>query len=128
MKLAYILLFALLTTPSHSADLLQIMPTRVLFDGNMRAADVFLRSGGDSSGNYRIFLRNMRMSENGKTEIIKGERLEGEMFADKMIRYSPRRVKISKNENHLKQTIRLALRKPKNLSYLSHETVSKKAR
>ncbi|WP_353352290.1 hypothetical protein [Oceaniserpentilla sp. 4NH20-0058] len=86
--------------------------------------DVFLKNRGDNDGEYRVSLRNQRMGTDGKFEIIeKGQGLENELFADGMIRYSPRRVSISKDLNQEPQTIRLALRKKRDLpegEYRSH--------
>jgi len=122
-----ILLALILISQSYaafSASILQILPTRVVFEGNKRSADVFLKNRGDNDGEYRVSLRNQRMTPEGKFEIIeKGQGLPDELFADKMIRYAPRRVNISKDLSAEPQTIRLVLRKPRNLpdgEYRSH--------
>jgi len=71
-----------------------------------------------------VSLRNQRMTTEGKFEVIeKGQGRADELFADKMIRYSPRRVTISKDINQEPQTVRLALRKKRDLpegEYRSH--------
>lgn len=113
----FLLALLIISPLAHSAAILQILPTRVVFDDNKRSADVFLKNRGDNDGEYRISLRNQRMTEDGRFEIIeKGQKKDNELTAEKLIRYAPRRVSISKNLADDAQTIRLALRKPKNLA------------
>lgn len=121
--LCFILLF-FYSVFSYGQSVLQILPTRVVFEGNQRSVDVFLKNRGDSDGEYRVSLRNQRMNTEGKFEIVEGgQQRADELFADGMIRFSPRRVSISKNLNQEPQTVRLALRKKRDLAegeYRSH--------
>jgi len=122
--------FAILTTvgflppfsPSANAEsVLQILPTRVVL-AKERSMTVTLVNRGNEEGSYRLFLRNIRLDENGKfSEVAETEvPLEGELFADKMIQFSPRRVTVPANS---KQQVKVVLRKPKDLAtgeYRSH--------
>jgi len=98
-----------------------IAPLRVLFDGRTRSATVFLTNRSAETATYRISLVNRRMLETGA--IVAAEKaMEGEYFADKIIRFSPRRVTIAPFSS---QTIRLLARKPRgeypeNIEYRTH--------
>lgn len=101
--------------------LLQILPTRVMLEDKQRAATLTLVNQGDEDAAYRMFFRNIRMSETGKFNIITDQDdVSNERFADAMLRYSPRRIKIPATG---KQTIRIVARKPADLEageYRSH--------
>lgn len=100
------------------ADLL-VYPTRLVFDGNLRAAQVELMNNGKEPATYRIQLANKRMTETGGFVDVTSP-APGEQFADSMLRYSPRQVTLAPGAS---QTIRVALRKPAELpdgEYRSH--------
>ncbi len=102
-----------------AASQIMVTPTRIVFSEKMRSASVTIINSGDSSGTYRISLVNKRMSVDGGFEDAK-EAAPGELFSDKMIRYSPRQVVLEPGKS---QVIRLGLRKPSNLEdgeYRSH--------
>ncbi len=98
-----------------------IAPLRVLFDGRTRSATVFLTNRTASTATYRISLVNRRMLETGA--IVEAEKaMEGEYFADQIIRFSPRRVTIAPFTS---QTIRLLVRRPRgeypeNIEFRTH--------
>jgi P pilus assembly chaperone PapD len=115
--IAIALLGTLISPLSHSADSLQIVPTRVVLD-NIRASELTLVNKGDSNGKYRIFLQNMRTNDIGKFQIAETA-LENEKFADSMIRYSPRQITITPNSF---QKLRLMVRKPKSLEHGEYRT------
>lgn len=100
-------------------SVLQVLPTRVLMQDNVRASTITLINRGDEEGSYRIFFRNIRANDDGEfTEVHSA--IEGENFADELLRYSPRRITIPPRS---KQNIRVLLRKPQGLSegeYRSH--------
>lgn len=99
-------------------DLL-VAPTRVELEGRKRLAEVTLVNRGNTEATYRISFQNMHMDENGVYSVIK-EPIANEKFADKVIRYAPRQVRLKAGES---QTIRLMLRKPRGLEageYRSH--------
>lgn len=104
---------------AQSTGDLVVAPTRVVFEGRTRSAQLGLVNKGSGSATYRISVINMRMDETGQlTEIAKPE--AGQQFADRLFRYSPRQVTL---EPGATQAIRLLLRKPKDLApgeYRSH--------
>ncbi len=99
-------------------DLL-VSPVRVVLEGRERSAQVTLINKGNDVAVYRISLVNRRMLENGGFEEVEEPR-EGELLADDLIRYAPRRVTLEPNKP---QTIRILMRKPGDLpagEYRSH--------
>lgn len=104
---------------AQSSGDLVVAPTRVVLEGRTRSAQLGLVNKGSGTATYRISVINMRMGENGQlTEIAKPE--PGQMFADRLFRYSPRQVTL---EPGATQAIRILLRKPKDLEpgeYRSH--------
>lgn len=114
-------MFAMLTAtlPVMSASQLMVTPTRLVFEGNERSEQVTVINTGDATGTYRIQIVNKRMTSDGKFEDVKTAE-SGELFADKMIRYSPRQVVLEPGKS---QVVRLSLRKPKGMAageYRSH--------
>jgi len=98
---------------------LMVAPTRIMFDGNSRSSKVTLINSGDETGTYRISVVNKRMKIDGTFEDADSAR-DDEMFADNMIRYSPRQVVLEPGKS---QVVRLSLRKPAKLQqgeYRSH--------
>ncbi|UVW28162.1 molecular chaperone [Massilia sp. H6] len=103
--------------PAHAE--LMLHPTRIVFDKNLRAAQIELINNGSKPASYRIALVNRRMTEAGQFEAA-DQALEGERFADAMLRYSPRQVTLQPGTA---QTVRIMLRKPAELAdgeYRSH--------
>jgi hypothetical protein len=96
-----------------------VAPTRIVFENNIRTAEVMLMNRGTKTGTYRIGFTQIRMDEFGKTkEIIMAG--PGERFADSLIRFTPRQVIIEPQKT---QVVRLQLRKPAGLAegeYRSH--------
>jgi len=114
-------LFALLLflPVSHALAELMLYPTRVVFAGNQRAAQLELINNGTESATYRISLVNRRMSETGAFSNI-DVALPGEQFAEDLLRYSPRQVTLAPGAG---QAVRIMVRKPANLAtgeYRSH--------
>ncbi|MFC0254436.1 fimbrial biogenesis chaperone [Massilia consociata] len=98
---------------------LMLHPTRIVFDKNLRAAQIELINQGSKPATYRIALVNRRMTEDGRFEEAETAN-EGERFADSMLRYSPRQVTLQPGTA---QTVRVMLRKPADLAegeYRSH--------
>jgi len=98
---------------------LLVTPTRIMFEARDRTAQVTVVNSGDETGTYRIELVNKRMTDAGTFENIE-EPGEGDLFADKMLRYSPRQVVLEPGKS---QIVRFSLRKPKGLAdgeYRSH--------
>lgn len=104
---------------SHALAELMLYPTRIVFEGNQRAAQVELINNGTESATYRVSLVNRRMSETGAFSEI-DEPLPGEQFSEHLLRYSPRQVMLAPGKG---QTVRIMVRKPANLAtgeYRSH--------
>ncbi len=104
---------------AQAAGDLIVAPTRVVFEGRDRAAQLSLVNKGSATSTYRISVVNMRMQPDGNlVEIAQPD--PGQEFADKLFRYSPRQVTL---EPGASQAIRLLLRKPADLAegeYRSH--------
>ena len=104
---------------NHALAELMLYPTRIVFAGNQRAAQLELINNGSESATYRISLVNRRMSETGTFANIDSP-LPGEQFAGELLRYSPRQVTLLPGVG---QTVRIMVRKPANLAtgeYRSH--------
>ncbi|MDM4764967.1 molecular chaperone [Pelomonas sp. SE-A7] len=115
----------MLSSPLALADLV-LFPTRLVFDGNQRAAQVELMNQGKSPETYRLSLVNRRMGENGEFIAIETPG-PGEQFADGLLRYSPRQVTLPPGGS---QVVRLQLRKPDGLAageYRSHLQIDRVA-
>jgi P pilus assembly chaperone PapD len=111
-------LLGCLLLPPAMANLM-LHPTRLVFDKNLRAAQVELINNGTETATYRIALVNRRMKESGEFDLIDTP-LPGEQFADDMLRFSPRQVTLAPGTT---QTVRIMLRKPAELAageYRSH--------
>lgn len=112
-----VLLFLL--PASHAGAELMLYPTRIVFAGNQRAAQLELINNGAERATYRISLVNRRMSETGAFSEIDTP-LPGEQFAEDLLRYSPRQVTLEPGAG---QAVRIMVRKPANLpagEYRSH--------
>jgi P pilus assembly chaperone PapD len=116
--MAVLLLLPTIVCAQGPGDLL-IAPTRVVLDGRVRTAEIVLVNIGAATATYRISLVRQRMTEDGRFEEV-GEPLEGEQFADDLVRFTPRQAVL---EPRVAQTVRLQLRKPADLAageYRSH--------
>ena len=112
-------LLALVPQPVAAESILQVLPTRVVLAGNKRSMTVTLINRGDTDGSYRMFFRNIRADENGQFTEVEAP-IAGELFADNMVRFSPRRITVPARS---KQSIRVLARKPQDLEdgeYRSH--------
>jgi P pilus assembly chaperone PapD len=119
--IAAVLLSALATTLAAQDGIgsLLVAPTRVVFGGTRRTAEISLINTGNRAATYRISLIRLRMSERGDVQEITEGR-PGERFADALVRFSPQQVTL---EPRVAQTVRIALRKPADLEtgeYRSH--------
>jgi P pilus assembly chaperone PapD len=115
----FLLLIFLAAENALAGSNLLVTPTRMVFEGRDRTAQVTVVNSGDETGTYRIELVNKRMTDAGTFEDIEEQGL-GDLFADKMLRYSPRQVVLEPGKS---QVVRFSLRKPKDLTegeYRSH--------
>jgi P pilus assembly chaperone PapD len=106
-----------LASPAR-ADLL-LVPQRIVFEEQDRAATLTLVNNGNETETYRISWKQLHQLPDGQYTEIQTPG-PGEHFADDMIRYSPRQVTLQPGEQ---QTVRLMLRKPADLptgEYRSH--------
>lgn len=122
--LTVLLGLALSSLPAQAqegAGNLLIAPTRIVFEGRKRAAEVTLVNTGAEAATYRVSFINLRMDEEGGTqEITAAQALPGEQFSGEFIRYSPRQVTL---ESRVAQTVRMQVRLPADLpagEYRSH--------
>jgi hypothetical protein len=98
---------------------LLLSPTRVIFEGTMRAAQVDVVNTTSQRAVYRLSLVNRRMTERGEN-VAADPPLPGERFLGDMVRFSPRQLVL---EPGASQVVRLSLRKPEGLQageYRSH--------
>ncbi|CAN5538926.1 hypothetical protein BH10PSE16_BH10PSE16_30040 [soil metagenome] len=117
-RTALVALALCLAAPLALADL-ALFPTRIVLEKNQRAAQVELMNSGTAPETYRINLVNRRMGENGEFIAIEAPGT-GDLFADPLLRYSPRQVTVQPGSS---QTVRILVRKPADLApgeYRSH--------
>lgn len=104
---------------SQGAGDIFVAPTRIVFEGRERSAQLSLANKGSASATYRISVVNMAMDESGNLTEVK-EPTPGQKFAEDLFRYSPRQVTLQPGQA---QAIRFLLRKPSDLpdgEYRSH--------
>ncbi len=103
-----------------AGDLL-VAPTRVVFEGRSRSAEIILNNKGSKEATYRISFTHLRLEADGNyTELSPEEAKAGLKIADDLLRYSPRQVTLKPGES---QIIKMMLRKPEGLAngeYVSH--------
>lgn len=103
-----------------------VFPTRMVLENNQRAGQLEIVNNSAKTVTYRITLVNRRMDENGKFRPAETAG-PGELFADSMLSYSPRRVTLAAGAG---QVIRIMARKPADLAageYRSHLLFSEQA-
>lgn len=113
-----LLCFGSVQSIANAGANLMITPTRIVFEGRMRTAQVTLMNNGTETGNFRISFINQNMTDDGKFEPV-DDGTEG-MFTSSMVRYSPRQITLPPGQS---QVVRLMLRKPRDLEdgeYRSH--------
>ena len=115
------ILLALLLFPDFSAAQgnLLITPRRVVFEGSKQSQELTLANTGIDTARYTVSFVQYRMTENGSFVQIDTPD-EGQLFADKYLRFFPRSVTLPPNGS---QVIRMQFRKMpdmKNAEYRSH--------
>jgi P pilus assembly chaperone PapD len=106
-----------------AADLM-VYPTRVVMNDRQRTAQVDIVNTSQIQATYKITLVRKRMMESGEFQDIIVPDPE-EMFADEVVRYSPRQVTLVPGAG---QTIRMMFKVPPNLpegEYRSHLVFAK---
>lgn len=112
------LLFIMQLNDAQAGANLMVTPSRIVFDGKARSAQVTLTNTGTEAGTFRISFIRQNMSEDGEFIAVKAN--EPGMFSDPMIRFSPKQLLLPPGQA---QVIRLMLRKPRDLAdgeYRSH--------
>jgi hypothetical protein len=110
----------------RAAAQLMVYPTRLVLESNQRSGQLEIVNNSSRTVTYRITLVNRRMDENGRFMAAESA-AAGELFADGMLSYSPRRVTLAAGAG---QVIRLMTRKPADLAageYRSHLLFSEQA-
>lgn len=105
-----VILFSLLFFPTQKASAqgnLLITPRRVVFEGNKQSQELTLANTGVDTAKYTVSLIQYRMKEDGSFEQIETPD-EGQLFADKYLRFFPRSVTLPPNGS---QVIRMQYRK-----------------
>lgn len=118
LALGILMAAALLTGRSAVADLM-LHPSRVVLEGRQRTAQLEVINRSDTTNVYRVRLVRKRMTDVGEFVAVDTP-LPGELFADDLVRYSPRQIELAPGAS---QTIRLMVRKPAGLAageYRSH--------
>lgn len=95
---------------SGPGDLL-VAPTRVVFEGRKRSAEVNLSNIGQVRATYRVSLVRMEMDENGAFKELPFD--PGTENLKALFRFSPREVALEPQES---QTVRIQVRKPAELA------------
>lgn len=116
--LSILLLLAAGISQAQAAANLMVTPTRIVFDQRDRTAQVTLMNTGTETGSFRISFTRQKMTETGQFITIEGD--EPGLYADTMVRYSPRQITLPPGQS---QVVRLMLRKPRELEdgeYRSH--------
>lgn len=118
--LKQLIVLVLLTSPivANAMANLLVTPTRIVFEERTRTAQVTLMNNGTDQGDFRISFINQNMTDDGQFIAVKAD--EKGMFANTMVRYSPRQISLAPGQS---QVVRLMLRKPRNLEegeYRSH--------
>lgn len=98
---------------------LMVAPTRVELDKRTQSMSLSLINNGSEAGTYRIQTLNSRMTESGERKTVVGEPEAGELFADKLIRFAPRQIKLKPGEQ---QAVRVMARIPNDLKEGEYRT------
>lgn len=124
LQRCWLILLCLLMFITNAAQAVTIFPTRVVLTDREKTAQVEVINSGSETESFYIQLERKRMTELGEFRSVAGEPLPGELFADQIVRYSPRRVTLAPGAG---QTIRLMLKMPDNLpegEYRSHLSIN----
>jgi len=118
-------LFCLTAVGAGTALAVTIFPTRVVLTDKDRTAQVEIVNSGTVTESYEIRLERKRMTETGEFQPATGASLPGELFADQLVRYSPRRVTLAPGAG---QTVRIMVKLSKGMAqgeYRSHLSVNR---
>lgn len=114
----FIVLALLGMDTARAAGEVMVYPTRVVFEGGRRSAQVEVINAGSETVTYRVAFENKRMTEAGQFENIPVG--TAGPYAESYVRFSPRQMTLAPGAS---QIVRLYLRKPSALpigEYRSH--------
>ncbi len=77
-----------------------ILPRRVVFEGSRRSQDLTIANTGIDTSTYIISLVQMRMNDDGSFDQVTVPE-EGQFFADKFLRFYPRKVVLGPKQSQL---------------------------
>lgn len=115
------LLFAAIVLSHQNANAqgnLLITPRRVVFEGSKQSQELTLANTGVDTAMYTVSFVQYRMTENGGFEQIELPD-EGQLFADKFLRFFPRTVTLPPNGS---QVIRMQYRKTSEIANAEYRT------
>lgn len=117
--MAILIALVIFPTISKAQGNLLITPRRVVFEGNKQSQELTLANTGADTAKYTVSFVQYRMTDEGSfTQIETPD--EGQLFADKYLRFFPRSVTLPPNGS---QVIRMQYRKMpdmQNGEYRSH--------
>jgi hypothetical protein len=119
IPLAILFALTLFTNTSTAQGNLLITPRRVVFEGNKQSQELTLANTGADTAKYTVSFVQYRMTEDGSFVQI-DQPDEGQLFADKYLRFFPRSVTLPPNGS---QVIRMQYRKMPDMQtgeYRSH--------
>lgn len=111
--LIHSVVFILLLQTAYVQANLLISPTKVIFKDRQRSEKLTLINTGDTTRTYRLKWREMKSLATGQYEELTAEEIKDFPTASSMIRFSPKQVTLKAGG---RQTIKLAVRRPKNLT------------
>lgn len=120
MIMKFLLTLSLILFVQNTSANLLINPTRVQFNPADRTADVTLINTSTTTNTYRIEWAEKKAKPTGGYIDLNSNEAANFAIASNMLRHSPKQVTLKAGE---RQTIKLALRRPQNLSngeYRSH--------
>ena len=106
LLLASLMIFsAILFSKANAQGNLLVTPKRVVFDGVKRSEELNIANTGKDTATYIISFIQIRMTKDGQVEqITEPDTLQN--FADKYLRFFPRRITLAPNEA---QTVKVQL-------------------
>jgi len=117
LVLAFISLFFVSSIAKADGGLM-VTPNRVDFKPDVNSQEVKLINRGNETTTYRISFQNLKMNPDGTYDEINETNKGDEKFADKFVKFSPKKVTLKPGET---QTIRLMVNRPKDKAeYRSH--------
>ena len=121
MAVLSVLCAAFFVLSAKDANALRVSMKRIIFEGSSRSEILTIINNTNETQTYRLGWKKYKMSERNSLRAMKeGADDGGILWADKMLRFAPRRVTIPAGGS---QQIRLLLRRPKDIQqaeYRSH--------